>query len=180
MTAPSRRTALRIAGAIAVAVVAGIVVPNVWVARAAQGRVFTDVASVPARSVAIVPGARVRKGKPFFHLEARLQAALALYRAGQVKAILVSGNDTAASPETTAMRTWLSDRGVPESDILADAGGSRTRDTMNRAAGLHDVRDAVVCTQDIAAERTAYLAQRAGIDAVVVATPSRLVQSTRL
>src|SRR5688572_26684861 len=179
MTAPSRRTALRIAGAIAVAVVAGIVVPNAWVAHEARGRVFTDVASVPARSVAIVPGARVRKGKPFFHLEARLQAALALYRAGQVKAILVSGNDTAASPEVTAMRTWLRQHGVPERDIIADAGGARTRDTMNRAAGIHDVRDAIVCTQDVNAARSVYLARRAGINAVGVGVLSHLGESTR-
>ena len=103
MAAPSRRTALRIAGAIAVAAVAGIVGPNAWVAREARGRVFTDVASVPARSVAIVPGARVVNGKPFVHLEARLQTALSLYRAGQVKAILVSGNDTADCNSTRAV-----------------------------------------------------------------------------
>jgi vancomycin permeability regulator SanA len=179
MAAPSRRTALRIAGAIAVAAVAGIVGPNVWVAREARGRVFADVASVPARSVAIVPGARVYNGKPYVHLEARLDAALALYRSGQVRAILVSGNDTDASPEVTAMRTWLRQHGVPERDIIADAGGSRTRDTMNRAAGLHDVRDAIVCTQDVAAARTVYLARQAGIDAIGIGVPSHLGGSTR-
>ena len=179
MAAPSRRTALRIAGAIAIAAVAGIVGPNVWVAREARGRVFTDVASVPARSVAIVPGARVRKGKPYTHLEARLDAALALYRAGQVKAILVSGNDTAASPEVTAMRTWLRAHDVPERDIIADTRGSRTRDTMNRAAGAYDIRDAIVCTQDVAAARAVYLARQAGIDAVAISVPSRLGESPR-
>jgi len=179
MAAPSRRTALRIAGAMAVAAVAAVVGANAWVAREARGRVFTDVASVPARSVAIVPGARVHGGKPFAHLEARLDAALALYRAGQVKAILVSGNDTAASPEVTAMRTWLRDHGVPERDIIADAGGSRTRETMNRAAGLYDVRDAIVCTQDVNAARSEYLAEQAGIDAVVVGVPSQLGESKR-
>jgi SanA protein len=179
MAAPSRRTALRIAGAIVAAAVAGIAGPNAWVARDARGRVFADVASVPARSVAIVPGARVVNGKPFVHLEARLQAALSLYRAGQVKAILVSGNDTDASPEVTAMRTWLRARGVPERDVIADAGGARTRDTMNRAAGLYDVRDAVVCTQDVTAARTVYLARQAGIDAVSVGVVSRLGESTR-
>jgi SanA protein len=171
--------ALRIAGAIVVATVAGIVGPNVWVTKNTRGRIFTDAASAPARSVAIVPGARVRKGKPFVHLEARLQAALALYRAGQVKAILVSGNDTPASPEVTAMQTWLRARDVPARDIIADAGGSRTRETMNRAAALYDVREAIVCTQDAAAARTLYLAQQAGIDAVVIGVPSKLGGSTR-
>jgi vancomycin permeability regulator SanA len=162
-----------------VAAVAAVVGPNAWVAREARGRVFADAASVPARSVAIVPGARVLNGKPFVHLEARLQTALSLYRAGQVKAILVSGNDTDASPEVTAMRTWLRQRGVPERDIIADTGGARTRDTMNRAAGIHDVRDAIVCTQDVAAARTVYIARQAGIDAVTVGVASRLGESNR-
>jgi len=179
MAAPSRRRALRIAGAIAVAAVAAVVGPNAWVAHEARGRVFTDLASVPARSVAIVPGARVYGGKPFVHLEARLRAALSLYRGGQVKAILVSGNDTTASPEVTAMHTWLRAHGVPERDIIADARGSRTRDTMNRAAGIHDVRDAIVCTQDVNAARSVYLAEQAGIDAIVVGVPSHLGESTR-
>jgi SanA protein len=179
MAAPSRRTALRIAGAIAVAAVVGVVGPNAWVAHEARGRVFADVASVPARSVAIVPGARVYGGKPFVHLEARLQAALALYRAGQVRAILVSGNDTGESPEVTAMTAWLRDRGVPALDIVADSGGSRTRETMNRAAGLFNVRDAIICTQDVNSARAVYLAQRAGIDAIGVGVPSELRQSLR-
>lgn len=180
MAAGFRRRALGIAGALAITAAAGVVGPSVWVSAATRGRVFADVASVPARSVAIVPGARVYGGKPFVHLEARLQAALALYRAGQVRAILVSGNDTDASPEVTAMRSWLREHGVPARDIIADAGGSRTRETMNRAARFYDVRDAVVCTQDVSATRTAYLAGQAGIDAVVVGAPSDLGRSMRM
>ena len=56
---------------------------------------------VPSRSVAIVPVARVYNGKPFVHLEGRLQMALSLYQAGRVKSILVSGNETAETPEVT-------------------------------------------------------------------------------
>jgi vancomycin permeability regulator SanA len=179
MAAGLRRRALRIAGALAIAAAAGVVGPNVWVSAATRGRVFADVASAPARSVAIVPGARVYGGRPFVHLEARLQAALSLYRSGQVKVILVSGNDTETSPEVTAMRDWLNERGVPARDVIADEGGSRTRETMNRAVGLFDVRDAILCTQDVSAARSLYLADQAGIDAIAVALPSTLSKSKR-
>jgi vancomycin permeability regulator SanA len=158
---------------------AGVAGANAWVARAAQGRAYASVASVPARSVAIVPGARVVDGKPFVHLQARLQMALSLYQAGRVKAILVSGNETAASAEVTAMSAWLRERGVAEKDILTDAGGSRTRETMNRAADVFDVHDAVVCTQDVNVERSVFLARQAGIDAVAVGAPSTLGGSAR-
>jgi SanA protein len=158
---------------------AGIAGANAWVARAAEGRAYASIASVPARSVAIVPGARVVNGKPFVHLQARLQMALSLYQAGRVKAILVSGNETAASAEVTAMTDWLLERGVAPKDIIADAGGSRTRETMKRAAEVFDVHDAVVCTEDVNVERSVYLARQAGIDALAVTAPSSLAQSAR-
>ena len=97
---------MRIGGAAAALLVVGLAAiagSNAWVAHAANGRAFATVESVPARSVAIVPGARVHNGKPFVHLQARLQMALSLYQAGRVKAILVSGNETAESAEVTTM-----------------------------------------------------------------------------
>jgi vancomycin permeability regulator SanA len=121
----------------------------------------------------------VNNGKPFVHLEARLQMALSLYQGGRVKAILVSGNETAEAPEVSAMTTWLLERGVARKDILADNGGSRTRETMNRAAGVFDVHDAVICTQDVNTARSLFWAERAGIDAVAVGAPSTLAQSAR-
>ena len=53
-------------GKVALAAVVG---SNVWVMHAASGRGYVSTAGVPARSVAIVPGARVYKGKPFVHLD---------------------------------------------------------------------------------------------------------------
>ena len=83
-----------------------------------------------------------------------------LYQGGRVKKILVSGNETAEAPEVTAMTAWLLERGVAAKDILTDTGGSRTRETMNRAADVFDVHDAVICTQDVNVDRSVYLAGR--------------------
>jgi vancomycin permeability regulator SanA len=77
------------------------------------------------------------------------------------------------------MSAWLRERGVADKDIITDAGGSRTRETMNRAADVFDVHDAVVCTQDVNVERSVFLARRAGIDAVAVGAPSTLGKSAR-
>ena len=77
------------------------------------------------------------------------------------------------------MTAWLRERGVAPDDILVDAGGSRTRETMNRAAGVFDIHDAVICTQDVNVARSVYLAEQAGIDAVAVGVPSTLGTSAR-
>ena len=77
------------------------------------------------------------------------------------------------------MTNWLLERGVARKDILADDGGSRTRETMNRAANVFDVHDAVICTQDVNVARSVFLAEQAGIDAVAVGAPSTLARSAR-
>lgn len=173
-----RRAGLTLGGLLLVAG-AGLFGANAWVKHATGGRAYDSIETVPSRSVAIVPGARVVDGKPFNHLRGRLETALMLYQGGRVKKILVSGNETAASPETSAMSTWLREHGVAADDILVDAGGSRTRETMNRAAGVFDITDAVICTQDVNTARSVYLAEQAGIDAVAVSVPSKLGRSAK-
>lgn len=172
------RATLAVGGlsALAVGAVAGT---NAWVAHAANGRAYASIDDVPSRSVAIVPGSRVHAGKPAALLRGRLETALMLYRGGRVKKILVSGTDTTVSPEATTMSAWLRERGVDPADILVDGGGSRTRETMDRAADVFDITDAVICTQDVNTARSVYLAQAAGIDAVAVSVPSALGQSAR-
>ena len=152
---------------------------NLWVARSAQPYTFTGATTVPPRTFAIVPGSRVYHDRPLAILRARLEAALDLYRAGRVEAILVSGQDTPEAPEATVMRAWLRARGVSAADVWSDGGGTRTRETMNRAVAFYGVTDAVVCTQTVNMARSLYLARRAGIDAVGLALPTRLGESAR-
>ena len=180
MGAATRRKLLRatlVAGGLSALALAVVLGANAWVAHASNGRAYASVDEVPSRSVAIVPGSRVVAGKPLSQLRGRFETALMLYRGGRVKKILVSGNETTVAPETTTMSAWLRERGVDPADILVDAGGSRTRETMNRAADVFDITDAVICTQDVNASRSIYLAERAGIDAVAVAVPSGLASN---
>ena len=182
MRAGIRRKLLRatlVAVALSALAVAAVLGTNAWVAHATEGHAYSSAVEVPTRSVAIVPGSRVFNGKPTIHLRRRLETALMLYQGGRVKKILVSGQNTTDAPEAAAMSAWLRERGVDSADILVDTGGSRTRETMNRAAGIFDVTDAVICTQDVNAARSVYLAEAAGIDAVAVGVPSRLGQSSR-
>src|SRR5665213_2170272 len=158
---------------------AGLTASNAWIARASRGYVYESADAVPIRDIAIVPGSRVFRGKPLLIVRSRLEAALTLYRAGRVKAILVSGDDSTVSPEVTVMGAWLRARGVPADDVWTDGGGSRTRETMNRAAALYGVTGAIVCTQTVNMDRTLYLAHAAGIDAVGLALPTDLGRSKR-
>jgi SanA protein len=139
-----------------------------WRVGRERALVYRVLADVPARAVAIVPGAQVwPAGEPSTILRDRLQAALELYRAGKVQRILVSGDHArVAYDEVNVMRRWLVDHGVPDEAIFMDHAGLRTNDTMQRAARVFGVSGAIVCTQDFHLPRSLYLARHAGIDAV--------------
>jgi vancomycin permeability regulator SanA len=175
----ARAQSLKIGATLVLLAAAGWLAPNVWIARSARPYAYSSADAVPARTFAIVPGSRVSHDQPLPILRARLEAALGLYRAGRVKAILVSGQESAAAPEATVMRAWLRARGVAAPDLWSDGGGTRTRETMNRAAAFYDVSDAIVCTQTVNMARSIYLARQAGIDAVGLALPTTLGDSTR-
>lgn len=156
------------------AVLAAALVVVVAAAHLAVGsvadRVHVDVATLPAHTVAIVPGAGLRPdGSPHGLLTERLVCAERLFAAGRVRHILVSGDGGSHDhDEANAMRRWLVARGVPEASVQMDYAGFRTRDTMQRAVRVFEVRDAVICTQGLHANRSVYLALDAGIDADVL------------
>ncbi|WP_437681127.1 SanA/YdcF family protein [Sorangium sp. So ce131] len=147
---------------------------RLWVGRSAE--IYRDAGAVPPREVAIVPGALVwPDGTPSPVLADRLAAALELHRAGKVRRILVSGDHGRVDyDEPNAMRAWLVRRGVPSGDVFMDHAGLRTLDTMQRAARVFGVRDAVVCTQAFHLPRALYLARAAGFPAVGYAADRRV------
>jgi SanA protein len=139
---------------------------NAWVRARVQGRAYASLESVPARAIAIVPGAPTSRQQVKASLKGRLEGALSLYRTGRARAILVSGIDTPRDPETSAMRTWLEDNGVPAHDIVSDDQGTRTRETMYRAMHTFSIDEAIVCTERLAMPRALFLANQNGIDAI--------------
>ena len=79
------------------------------------------------------------EGGPNRYFVYRLDAAAALYKAGKVKYLIVSGDNAAADyDEPTAMRDGLIERGVPAEAIYRDFAGDRTLDSV--AAGAADLR----------------------------------------
>ena len=145
-----------------------VILTNLFVFRQARPFIYPSVATVPSRTITIVPGTTVRGGQPGKTLTDRLASALDLYRVGKTQAILVSGNRRDAYDEPGVMRAWLLRHGVRAGDVVEDAAGYRTLDTMQRAARVFRVTSAIVCSQGVHLPRTIYLARQAGIDAVGV------------
>lgn len=130
-------------------------------------RIYRRPEDVPAHDVAIVLGARVySKGRLSAMLEDRVISAVDLYKAGKVKKLLMSGdNSSEYYDEVSAMRDVAIKLGVPSNDVVRDFAGFRTYDTMYRAKELWGITSATVVTQNFHLPRSLYLARTRGIEA---------------
>ncbi|MFC5887580.1 ElyC/SanA/YdcF family protein [Kitasatospora sp. CM 4170] len=145
--------------------------PSAWLWIAAGDRVGT-VASAPSAPVAVVFGAGLFDGKPSPYLAHRLDAAVDLYRAQKVQAILVTGDNGRDSyDETDAMRDYLIEHGVPRIRVVGDYAGFDTWDSCTRAHRIFGVDRAVLVSQDFHVRRALALCEAAGIDSYAVGVP---------
>ena len=132
-------------------------------------RMTYDVAEVPAADVGLVLGTapilpRYQVPNPFFYN--RIDAAAALWQAGKVKYLIVSGNGISSNhDEPEIMRDALIDRGVPASAIYRDGKGLRTWDSLARARDIFGQRRLIVVSQRAHVARALFLAGALGIDA---------------
>jgi len=140
------------------------------IAQAAAGRLYADVASVPARKVGLVLGTAhyLGKGRENEFFTYRMDAAAALYRAQKVRYLLVSGDNRAANyDEPAQMRAALLARGVPAAAIYCDYAGVTTLDSVIRAGAVFGANaDLVIISQGFHNQRALYFAAHRGIDAI--------------
>ena len=144
-----------------------------WASALSAGRIFGEP-DAPAHDVAIVFGAQVyADGVPAPFTAARLDLALRLYTTGQARVLLVSGNNAPEhNRETTAMRRYLEERGVPASRIVEDPWGQDTYDTCIRARDTYGVTSALLVSQTYHLPRAVATCQALGVDAVGVGDDS--------
>jgi vancomycin permeability regulator SanA len=146
-------------------------VPSGWEFAAQSSRIRT-VADVPAEPVAVVFGAEVVGDEPSPYLAHRLDAALELYRAHKVRAILVTGDNSHPDyNEPGAMYQYLVDRGVPAVRVVRDYAGFNTWDSCARARRIFGVDHAVLVSTDYHVRRALELCRAAGIDSYAVGVP---------
>ncbi len=126
-----------------------------------------SLASVPDAPVALVLGAGITPhGRLSPVLRERVNAAVALYRAGKVRVLLMTGdNGQVTHNEPWAMRRYALREGIPASAIYCDYAGFHTYDSCYRARRIFGVDRAVVVTQSFHLARAVFLARELGIDA---------------
>lgn len=142
---------------------------------ATTGHIFTTVENVPANDVGLVLGAArlTTRGNPNLHFNRRIEAAVALYRAGKVRHLLVSGDNHSASyDEPTDMRNALIAAGVPAAVITCDYAGFRTLDSVVRAKDVFSLQHCTIISEAYHCPRAVWIARQHGLDAVAFAAPN--------
>lgn len=164
---------LKIAIGLGVAAVAGFLIASTFVQWRYADRIV-PLAEAPPTGLALVFGAGLRTGEPSPILAERLDAAAALYHAGKVQRILVSGdNSDRYHDETLAMRRYLIERGIPDAKVTGDDLGLSTYDSCVRAQRVFGVDRAILVTQQFHLPRALYIANSIGLDAVGVAADEK-------
>lgn len=138
--------------------------PATWLFVSTADRLRTT-ADVPRTRVAMVFGAGLWNGEPSPYLAHRLDAAAALYRAGRVEVVLVTGDNSRKDyDEPDAMRAYLEKHGVPGRRIVRDYAGFDTWDSCVRARRIFGVDRAVLISQGFHIRRAVALCEAAGVD----------------
>lgn len=136
----------------------------------AIGKIYT-LEDAPQRPVAIVFGAQVLpSGRLSAMLNDRVQMGAALYHAGKVRALLLTGdNGTVEYNEPEAMRDYAIGYGVPEDSIFLDYAGFRTYDSCYRAHDIFQVDEAILVTQGFHLDRALLTCNALGVESIGVA-----------
>lgn len=144
-----------------------LLINDYHVSTRAEARLFENVHDTPSYRVGVVLGtSKYAEGSVNHYYRTRISAAVALYHAGKIDGILVSGdNATLQYDEPTMMQKDLIKRGVPAEYITKDYAGFRTLDSMVRAQKVFDLQEFLIISQKFHCERALYISDAIGISA---------------
>jgi SanA protein len=143
----------------------GILFLDSYISKQALPLLYTSTKKVPPKKAALLLGTAkyLRGGGKNYFYTYRIRAAVALWKAGKVKAIVVSGdNGTKYYDETTVMYKDLVKAGIPSRYITKDHAGFRTLDSLVRAEVIFDLKDYIIISQRFHLERALFIAKAKG------------------
>ncbi|MEX0288770.1 MAG: vancomycin high temperature exclusion protein [Flavobacteriaceae bacterium] len=146
-----------------------LLICNLVIEYSADGKTYSDISSIPKNKVGLVLGTskKIASGAANPYYSYRINATIALYEAGKVDFVLVSGdNGSKYYNEPNTFKKDLVKGGIPEDKIFLDYAGFRTLDSMVRAKEIFGLDSVTVISQKFHNERAIYLAKKKGLHAI--------------
>jgi len=133
---------------------------NYWVISSTKKQLYNNINGIPFNKAGIVLGTnKMWRGEenPFFKY--RIEAAVALFKAGKINHIIVSGdNHVSYYDEPMDMKNALVKLGVPDSCITLDYAGFRTFDSVIRCKEIFGQDSITIISQAFHNERALFIA----------------------
>ncbi len=160
---------LRVLAILTVVVLFLFLGPGLWIRFNTRGLTYNLPLTVvePKTQHGLVFGAGIYNNKvPTPILAARLDAAKQAYDAGNIKAIIVSGDNRADNyNEPAVMANYLVKQGIPEEVIFKDSLGLSTLESCKRAKSKFGADKVLLFTQSYHLPRAIYSCRSVGLDA---------------
>ena len=137
-----------------------VLLSNFWVEKESKGRTYDELSEIPGNATGLVLGTskRVRGGGENLYFKYRMQAAVELFKAGKIKFIIVSGDNSIMEyNETRDMKNSLIQMGIPEDKIVEDFAGFSTLDSVLRAKEVFGQDSLTVISQEFHNERAIFI-----------------------
>lgn len=144
-----------------------IVTTNIVFYLTTKPYLYDSVSTAPHAEAALILGAPLlADGTPAPIFTDRIDAAIAIYKAGKASKILVSGdNRTVTHDEVDPARLYLLSKGIPEQDIFLDRAGFDTYSSMYHARAMLGTSSVIITTQSFHLPRAIFIARGLGMQA---------------
>ena len=139
---------------------------NYYVKYTVMDRIKT-IEEVKNIDTLIVLGAKVHDdGRLSLMLKDRLDKTIEVYNKLDIKRVIVSGDSEHKDyDETTKMKEYLINNGIPEENIIVDIYGLSTYDSIYRLKNVYGINKSIIITQKYHLYRSLYIANSLGIEA---------------
>lgn len=146
-----------------------ILLSNHWVIKSSQNQTYNSVEEIPYNNTALVLGTskKVKGGALNQFFTHRMEATYDLYKAGKIKYIIVSGDNSIMEyNETRDMKKFLIELGIPEENIIEDFAGFSTLDSVLRAKEVFGQDSITIISQEFHNQRAIFIAKNHDIYAI--------------
>lgn len=149
------------------AAIAGI---NYWVNDSTAKQLYSDASTIPKKKVGLLLGTAKYQDKarhmvnPYY--QNRIDAAVALYMAGKIDFVIVSGDSVAFYNEPVLMKQDLIAHGIPASKIYMDNAGYRTLDSILRCRDIFGEDNITIISQSFHNRRALFIANHKHVRAI--------------
>jgi len=164
-----RRRLLKIFFLLVVLVVISVFGADYWVSRSTQEQMFSETSAIPKNKVGLLLGTSkyVSGGRINLYYQYRIDATIALYKAGKIEYVLISGDNSRKEySEPEEMQADLIAAGIPTEKIFLDYAGFRTYDSIVRCREVFGENNITIISQPFHNQRALFIANRKDIHAV--------------